>query len=125
MNRDANGDMDWHAVYGLFHKGRCIYVGHAFNTSARYGQHKKRFMALLGEMPKLKVLCYAPRYQIRAKETAAILRWRKKGQADYNKVPKIVTTFPAPGSQTETPQNMTAAGAGKFTAVKIESNSSQ
>lgn len=71
-------------VYGLFHDGRCVYVGQTRNPHQRASSHKKRFTDLLGVEPIFKVLREVARADASAAEREVIKYYRDLQQADYN-----------------------------------------
>ena len=80
--KDWSGETIWWAVYGVFLKDECLYVGVTKNAFYREQEHKRRF----GRKSEFRVLNWT-KSKARGSELESryIRRYKKKGQARFNK----------------------------------------
>lgn len=79
--KDWNGQTIWYAVYGIFDKGRCIYVGATKNAFDREQNHKQRF----GKQVEFKVFNWTrSEEKARNLERKYIRDYTAKDEAEFN-----------------------------------------
>jgi hypothetical protein len=82
------------SIYGLFHKGRCLYVGKSQFPGHRERSHAYRFVPLIGVAPKLRVLKRVLARRAAQVEREMIAIYRAKGEAKFN-----VASIPRTGTR--------------------------